>query len=179
MADFVSSVIPQVSQNQVGHEEDSTRMDTADDKAVENQLSVGEPSLQAESSGSGPSNTSSSVAMDVTANNLSQEPVKKEPLSEYEILREAVKEDLHSSSKWNQLVDYAENSRDISKVKETYDWLLQVYPNTVRTVSVLNINLVCRTPCALYTTSSSVRVKLPCLMDSVLSLDPLRVPASA
>jgi hypothetical protein len=58
-------------------------------------------------------------------------------LSEYEALQQAVKANLNSSVAWNQLVEYAVNSRDTTKVRETYDWLLQVYPNTVRIVSVL------------------------------------------
>jgi len=133
MADLYSPVVPQVPQIQAGTEDDSHRMDTSDDRDVENQLIMaGEPNFQAEATAS--SSTSNIVAalVGAVATPVKQEPPKPEPLSEYDILRNAVKDDIYSSSKWNRLVTYAEDSKDISKVRETYDWLLQVYPNTVR-----------------------------------------------
>jgi hypothetical protein len=58
-------------------------------------------------------------------------PIKNEPVSEYDQLRAAVTEKIDDSARWNRLVDYAEATHDPAKVKETYEWLLQVFPNTV------------------------------------------------
>ena len=61
-------------------------------------------------------------------------PVKAEspPVSEFESLQAQLAQNRYSSSAWNKLVDLAEQSGDLAKIKQTYESLLQAYPNTVR-----------------------------------------------
>ena len=61
-------------------------------------------------------------------------PIKPEspPVSEYESLQAHLAQNRYDSSTWNKLVDLAEQSGDLAKVKQAYESLLQAYPNTVR-----------------------------------------------
>jgi Suppressor of forked protein (Suf) len=61
-------------------------------------------------------------------------PVKTEspPVSEYESLQAHLTQNRYDTSAWNKLVDLAEQSGDLAKVKQAYESLLQAYPNTVR-----------------------------------------------
>ncbi|KAI0030401.1 Suf-domain-containing protein [Vararia minispora EC-137] len=54
-----------------------------------------------------------------------------QPQSEWDILRAQLKERPHDPDGWNQLVRFAEPSGDLEKIKDTYEGLLAVYPNTV------------------------------------------------
>ena len=124
--------------------EQEFNMDTSDDHAVERQLLVdlAQPSSQQEK----PSIATSSAAV---ASILSQNfpsmaasldsPTKEDklPPSEYELLCEATKTDPHRSAAWAALIEHSERSKDIAKIRNTYDKLLDIFPNTVRSVSLL------------------------------------------
>lgn len=63
-------------------------------------------------------------------------PIKQDPtpppLSEWEQLREQLRTKPYDADGWLKLVDLAEDSGDIERVKQTYEGLLEAYPNTVR-----------------------------------------------
>ncbi|TFK64019.1 Suf-domain-containing protein [Pluteus cervinus] len=52
------------------------------------------------------------------------------PPTEYEALTAQLKEKPHNPEGWKRLVELAESSGDLQKVRETYDALLKQYPNT-------------------------------------------------
>ncbi|GLB33223.1 putative suf-domain-containing protein [Lyophyllum shimeji] len=63
--------------------------------------------------------------------------VKNEPLpdtiptpTEYDQLRAELRERPHNPEAWRRLIDNAENSGEIEKIRESFDALLQQYPNT-------------------------------------------------
>ena len=74
----------------------------------------------------------------------SQEPpqpeVKQEPTpppqSEWDQLRAQLREKPVDADGWLRLVELAEESGDIEKIKATYEGMLETYPNTVRTIRV-------------------------------------------
>lgn len=51
--------------------------------------------------------------------------------SEWDLLRAQLREKSHDPEGWNKLAALAEESGDIEKVKESYEALLEMYPNTV------------------------------------------------
>ncbi|KAI6040984.1 hypothetical protein EDC04DRAFT_2989123 [Pisolithus marmoratus] len=53
-----------------------------------------------------------------------------DPPSEWHVLRDKLREHPHDPEGWNHLVDIAENSGDLEQVKQTYEALLETYPNT-------------------------------------------------
>lgn len=53
------------------------------------------------------------------------------PPSEYEALTAQLKEKPHNPEGWRRLVELAEQSGEIEKIRATYDALLVQYPNTV------------------------------------------------
>jgi cleavage stimulation factor subunit 3 len=53
------------------------------------------------------------------------------PRSEWQMLRDKLREHVFDSDGWNRLVELAENDGDMEQIKETYESLLEVYPNTV------------------------------------------------
>lgn len=55
----------------------------------------------------------------------------QEAPSEWHVLREKLREHPHDPEGWNKLVDLAEARGDIEQIKQTYEALLEVYPNTV------------------------------------------------
>jgi len=55
----------------------------------------------------------------------------KEPPSEWHVLREKLHDHPQDPEGWNQLVDIAENNGDPEQIKQTYEALLETYPNTV------------------------------------------------
>ena len=55
------------------------------------------------------------------------------PQSEWDQLRAQLREKPVDADRWQKLVDLAEDSADIEKIKETYEGMLETYPNTVRT----------------------------------------------
>ena len=58
--------------------------------------------------------------------------VPGEPVSEWDALRTSLRESPHDIEGWNKLVRLAEDSGDLEKIKEAYECLLKMYPNTVR-----------------------------------------------
>ncbi|KAJ7983053.1 Suf-domain-containing protein [Mycena polygramma] len=52
------------------------------------------------------------------------------PLSDYDALMARLKESPHDPESWKRLVDEAETSGDIVRIREAYDALLAQYPNT-------------------------------------------------
>lgn len=56
---------------------------------------------------------------------------KDAPQSEWDILRAQLRESPLNPDSWLKLVELAEDSGDLEKIKETYEALLQTYPNTV------------------------------------------------
>jgi cleavage stimulation factor subunit 3 len=54
----------------------------------------------------------------------------QEPVSEWDTLRKQLRDNPRDPDGWRRLVDLAEDSGELEKVKETYDGLLEVYPNT-------------------------------------------------
>lgn len=77
-------------------------------------------------------------------NGSTQSPIKQDPspppLSEWEQLREHVRKKPYDADEWLKLVDLAEDSGNVERIKETYEGLLESYPNTVRT------HFVCMSP---------------------------------
>ena len=63
--------------------------------------------------------------------------------SEEDILRDHVRENPRDADTWLKLVDIVEESKDYDKINETYEALLEAFPNTVsnlsRTSSILGI----------------------------------------
>lgn len=56
-------------------------------------------------------------------------------------------ENFYDEAAWNSLLDFAEDSGDLEKIKEAYEALLQKYPNTVRIFIFILFNLIlCVTP---------------------------------
>lgn len=53
------------------------------------------------------------------------------PQSEWDQLRAQLREKPVDADGWLKLVDLAEESGDIEKIKETYEGMLETYPNTV------------------------------------------------
>ena len=58
--------------------------------------------------------------------------VPGEPVSEWDALRTSLRESPHDTEGWNKLVRLAEDSGDLEEIKEAYECLLKMYPNTVR-----------------------------------------------
>jgi hypothetical protein len=58
--------------------------------------------------------------------------VPEEPVSEWDALRASLRENPHDTEGWNKLVRLVEDSGDLEKIKEAYESLLKMYPNTVR-----------------------------------------------
>ena len=53
------------------------------------------------------------------------------PQSEWDAVRAQLRESPLNPEGWLKLVELAEDSGDLEKIKETYEALLQTYPNTV------------------------------------------------
>lgn len=53
------------------------------------------------------------------------------PPTEYEALLAQLKQRPHDPNGWKKLIDLAEESGDMDKVRASFDALLQQYPNTV------------------------------------------------
>ena len=53
------------------------------------------------------------------------------PHSEWDTIRAQLRESPLNPDGWLKLVELAEDSGDLEKIKETYEALLQTYPNTV------------------------------------------------
>lgn len=57
--------------------------------------------------------------------------------SAYHFLRRHLAKNSYDPPTWNKLIDIAEESGDLAKVKDAYQSLLQAYPNTVRFFSLI------------------------------------------
>jgi cleavage stimulation factor subunit 3 len=69
--------------------------------------------------------------------------VQEEPSSEWDALRTSLRENTHDTEGWNKLVRMAEDYGDLEKIKDAYESLLKMYPNTVRNLqSVVNYVLL-------------------------------------
>jgi hypothetical protein len=55
-----------------------------------------------------------------------------DPPSEWDLLRQQLKDKPHDPVGWRKLVEMAENSGEIDKINDAYESLLATYPNTVR-----------------------------------------------
>ena len=58
-------------------------------------------------------------------------PAQSAVMSEYDALFSRLKEKPHDPEGWRRLVDNAESSGEIDKIRAAYDALLKQYPNTV------------------------------------------------
>ncbi|KZT23187.1 Suf-domain-containing protein [Neolentinus lepideus HHB14362 ss-1] len=73
---------------------------------------------------------------DANENGASMETVATEPAepaeppSEWDLVQTRLHDNPHDTDAWHKLVDLAESSGDIEKIKKAYDSLLQTYPNT-------------------------------------------------
>lgn len=63
------------------------------------------------------------------------------PQSEWDVLRAQLRESPLNPDGWLKLVELTEDSGDLEKIKETYEALLQTYPNTV---CILFFRVLCR-----------------------------------
>lgn len=54
------------------------------------------------------------------------------PPSEYELVKQHLKDNPQDNDQWRRLIDIAEESEDVERIKETYDLLLEQFPNNVR-----------------------------------------------
>ncbi|EPQ59815.1 Suf-domain-containing protein [Gloeophyllum trabeum ATCC 11539] len=62
---------------------------------------------------------------------VATEPAEpSEPPSEWDLLQTRLHDNPHDTEAWHKLVNLAESSGDIEKIKTAYDQLLQTYPNT-------------------------------------------------
>jgi cleavage stimulation factor subunit 3 len=75
-----------------------------------------------------------------------QEPPKTQdepPQSEWDMLRAQLSDKPHDPEGWRRLVDIAESTGDLEKIKTTYEALLEAYPNTSSTqIAYLNHFLI-------------------------------------
>jgi cleavage stimulation factor subunit 3 len=56
---------------------------------------------------------------------------QQDPPSEWHVLREKLREHPQDPDGWNKLVDIVENTGDLEQIKQSYEALLETYPNTV------------------------------------------------
>lgn len=54
------------------------------------------------------------------------------PLPEYEALQQHLEKNRFDPASWNRLIDLAEETTDLEKLKQAYESLLLAYPNIVR-----------------------------------------------
>ncbi|KAH9045764.1 hypothetical protein EDB85DRAFT_1908267 [Lactarius pseudohatsudake] len=54
----------------------------------------------------------------------------EEPVSEWDALRASLRENPHDTEGWNKVVRLVEDSGDLERIKEAYESLLKMYPNT-------------------------------------------------
>ncbi len=65
-------------------------------------------------------------------NNVQMQDHTPPPQSEWDQLRAQLREKPVNGDGWLRLVELAEGSNDIEKIKDTYEGILETYPNTVR-----------------------------------------------
>ncbi|KZT13241.1 Suf-domain-containing protein [Laetiporus sulphureus 93-53] len=76
-----------------------------------------------------PDSLARSSSLSDNVSTVKQEPTPP-PTSEYDQLRAQLRQKPFEADTWLRLVDIAEDSGDIEKIKETYEGLLEAYPNT-------------------------------------------------
>ncbi|KAF9487681.1 Suf-domain-containing protein [Pleurotus eryngii] len=59
----------------------------------------------------------------------SQTSQDKPPPSEYELVKQHLKETPQNNDQWRRLIEIAKESEDVERIKETYDLLLEQFPN--------------------------------------------------
>lgn len=74
--------------------------------------------------------TQNGHGLDIVQQEASQDS-QQDPPSEWHALREKLREHPQDPEGWNKLVDIAENADDLEQIKQTYEALLETYPNTV------------------------------------------------
>lgn len=74
--------------------------------------------------------TQNGHGLDLVQQEMSQDS-RQDPPSEWHALREKLREHPQDPEGWNKLVDIAENAGDLEQIKQTYEALLETYPNTV------------------------------------------------
>ncbi|KAG5223273.1 mRNA 3'-end-processing protein [Salix suchowensis] len=57
------------------------------------------------------------------------------PPSEYELVKQHLKENPQDNDQWRRLIDIAEESEDVDRIKETFDLLLEQFPNNSHSFS--------------------------------------------
>lgn len=65
-----------------------------------------------------------------------------DPPSEWEALRAQVRSKPSDSDSWLKLVDIAIEDGDFDRINETYEALLEAYPNTVRLTLVARVTCI-------------------------------------
>ena len=68
-------------------------------------------------------------------------PQPEPQLSEWEQKFKNAEDNPFNEAAWNALLDLAEESGDLEKIKEAYEALLAKYPNIVRNIFILSIKL--------------------------------------
>lgn len=89
--------------------------------------------VQQHESSSAPSRDVNMPGNDPSAS-ASQEPT---PSSEWHQKLQQTTQEPYNTSAWKALVEFAEASGDLDKIKEAYEALLAKFPNTVRNPSLL------------------------------------------
>lgn len=84
-----------------------------------------------EQPGNGQSNGSRQVIPQMKQEPTENAPVILAPPSQWEQLRAQLREKPHYPEGWNRLITFAEESGDIELIKDSYEALLAMYPNTV------------------------------------------------
>ncbi|RDX41230.1 hypothetical protein OH76DRAFT_247822 [Lentinus brumalis] len=85
---------------------------------------------QLQQSGSPVPPTPTQQSSQETQVSLTKQETTPQPQSEWERLRAQLREKPVDADSWLKLVDLAEESGDIEKIKDTYEGMLEIYPNT-------------------------------------------------
>ncbi|KAH9065163.1 hypothetical protein EDB83DRAFT_2382211 [Lactarius deliciosus] len=143
--DLSASVSPQhvpESATEAKPEESNTKPESPSSETVQSTADILQvlQKLQAQQSATPPTPQSASFAPQlepqptpVLAKEESQPtPVTapEEPVSEWDALRASLRENPHDTEGWNKVVRLVEDSGDLEKIKEAYESLLKMYPNT-------------------------------------------------
>lgn len=75
--------------------------------------------------------TDTSAAQNGSQTQQDTEQMTVDPPSEWELLHTQLAEKAHDPEGWNNFINMAEGSGDLDKIKEAYEALLKMYPNTV------------------------------------------------
>ena len=129
---------------EVQPEESNTKPESPSSEAVQSTADILQvlQKLQAQQSATPPTPQSASFAPQLelqptpvlTKEESQPTPVAvpEEPVSEWDALRASLRDNPHNTEGWNKLIRLVEDSGDLEKIKEAYESLLKMYPNTVR-----------------------------------------------